>query len=326
MLLAEELNNLTEKLIANASLKELAFFKYLANDPLPYPNDTDVSEQEQVFFAAFCLDPPDKREIAEKLSGTKPIRGIHYSNNLIELAAFATFDLSKEIEHLKNYATEHSTRDYFILNKLFPNVLSYPPKPDNALDNLASGLLANGISPESKPTIVEAIQGAEDLLDVYVIIESYLHLLDLQPATQYRKDLSVLAGELAKVIKRVDTTLHIALTIGIGYLLFLLYKWLIPLIYHSWDTAQRIMAIIEFVLVGINLLILFFIGIQPEKLKFLKVLERAIGTIVLQVIGINRKEVQKRIEEYVNQPDGITSTQGENKLAASNANKRIKKS
>jgi len=321
MLLAEELDNLTAKFRAKASLKELAFFNYLTDDPLPYPIDEELSEQEQVFFAAFCLDPPDKRELAEKLSGTKPIRGIHYSNNLIELVAFATLDISREIEHLKNYAADHSTRDYLILDKLFPNVLSYPPDPDSALDNLASALLDKSISPESKLIVVQAMRDAEDLLDVYVIRESYFHLLDLQPATQYRNDLSVLTRQLARAIKRVDVTLHILFTIGIAYLLFRLYKWVIPLIYNSWDKAEPIMAIVEVVLLGINFLILFFVGTQPEKLKFVKAFERGIGTIVLRVIGINRKEVQQRIEEYVSPPIGTIPDQEEYKLAASNTNK-----
>jgi hypothetical protein len=323
MLLAEELDNLTDKFKANASLKELAFFKYLASDPLPYPDDTDLSDQEQVFLAAFCSESPVKRELVEKLSGTQPIRGIHYSNNLIELAAFATFDLDKEIDHLKSYAANHSIRDYFILDKLFPNVLSYPPQPNNAVDQLAFDLLAKSISPESKLNIVEAINSAEDLLDVYVISEAYFYLLDFQPATQYRKDLSVLLGELTKVIKRVDMVLHIALTIGIGYLLFRLYVWLIPLIYHYWDKAEPVMAIIDLVLGGVGFLLLFFIGTQPDRLKLLKSLERGIGTVVLRIAGINRNRVEQKIEEYVSQPASMI-TEREHKLLANESTKHVK--
>lgn len=325
MLLAEELDNLTDKFKAKASLKELAFFKFLAGDPLPYPGDAELSDQEQVFFAAFCSGPPAKRELAEKLSGTKPIRGIHYSNNLIELAAFATFDLDKETDHLKNYAANHSIRDFFILNKLFPNVLSYPPQPNNAVDHLAFDLHAGNISSERKPTIAKAMNSAEDLLDVYVIREAYFYLLDFQPATQYRKDLSVLSGELARVIRRVDATLHIALTVGIGYLLYRLYIWLIPLIYHSWDKAEPIMAIIEIVLGGVGFLLLFLIGIQPDKLKLLKSLERGIGTVVLRMVGINRNRVEQKLEEYVSQPVNML-TAGEHKLLESKSNKHMRES
>ncbi len=302
MLLAEELKSLTQKLKAKASPKELAFFQFLVNTPPPYPNDKTLSEQEQVVFAAFCSGSPDKGELADKLRGTKPIRGIHYSNNLIELAAFAKFDLDKEIENLKSYAPNHSTRDYFVLKKLFPDVPIYPPEPNDAVDKVAFKLLTNALSFGDKATLSEAIQASEDLLDVYVINESYLHLLDLQPTTQYRRDLSVLTSQLARVIKRVDAATRIILTIGIGYLLFRLYRWFIPIIYRSWNEAEPIAAIIDYVLRGIEFLVVVLVGFQPEKLSFIRTVVRGIGTIELRIIGINRSVVEKRIDEYQHEP------------------------
>jgi hypothetical protein len=298
MLLADELKTLTDKLKAKASQKELTFFLYLINDPLVYPLDENLSEQEQVLCAAFCSGAPAKSELAEKLRGTKPIRGIHYSNNLIELTAFAKYELKQEIEHIKAYAANHRTRDYFILNRIFPEVLSYPPKPANAVDKIASKILTGDLSNNDKSLLFEAVQRIEDLLDVYVVREGYLLLLDYQPATRYRIDLSILTSQLTKAIKRIDAATRVVLVLGIGYLLVRFYVWIIPIIYHSWNEAEPIFAIIESVLLGVEVLILFLIGAQPEKLRFIKAFTRSVGTIVLRLIGINRNEVEERIKEY----------------------------
>lgn len=318
MLLAEELKSLTQKLKGEASKKEIVFFQFLINNPLPYPNDKNLSEQEQVVFAAFCSASPDKRELADKLRGTKPIKGIHYSNNLIDLAAFAKFDRTKETDNLKTYASAHSTRDYFILNKLFPDVLSYPPEPINAVDEVASNLLTSGILSNKKQILIAAIQSAEDLLDVYVVRESYLHLLDIQPVAQYKRDLSVFITQLARLIKRVDIIVRVVLTIGTGYMLFCLYMWLMEIIDRLGKKAEPIFTMIPFVIGGIEILILILVGAQPKKLGFIKAIVRAIGTIVLRIIGINRKEIEKRINDYQHESVDLLIVADKNDLPTKN--------
>jgi hypothetical protein len=299
MLLAEELLALTEKLEATASLKELTFYRHLIGTPLDYPRDNDLSEQEQVVFAAFCKRGPQNHLLAEKIRGTKPIKGMHYSTNLIELAAFARFSLAKETENLKNYATAHSTKEFFVLSKLFPDVLEYPPSAFKEIDRIALKLINGGLHPEDTPAIASAIQAAEDLLDVYVLKSAYQHLLVLQPATQYRRDATELAKQLSRVIRRVDVTVRILVTVATAYGLFRLYQWLVPLIVSRWNEIEPITFVIQLIFGSLALLVVAVIGTQPDKLKFLNLTFKFLGTIILKLIGISRSDAEKRFGEYL---------------------------
>lgn len=297
MLLEAELGELTETLKAKASQKELFFFHYLIDKPLPYPDDTNISDQALVCFAAFSIESPDMRFIAEKLRGTKPIMGMHYSNNLIELAAFAHFDFEKEVEHLKSFASSHSTRDFFILKQLFPSIDAHKPEPKSPIDQLASNLAVSDFQSNSKELILEAMQSAEDLLDLYVIRKSVVILLDYHPATQNKKEITFLTNQLAKTIKIVDRIVHVVLTFIVAVLLILIYVKLIPIILNKWEQAEPIWSIINSIIVTANTLLAFVIGAQPEKLKFWNRFERLIGTAMLRLIGIRRKEIERTINK-----------------------------
>ena len=160
--------------------------------------------------------------------------------------------------------------------------------------------LINGdLSSDDKHTIAAAIQASEDLLDVYILAAAYSYLLDLQPATQYRADAVVLSGQLASLIKRVDMFVRMGITAATGYGLFRLYRWLIPIIRERWNEVEPIAFVIQVVLWGLALLIVILIGAQPNKLKFINGMLKFFGTIILRLIGINRREAEKRISQYL---------------------------
>lgn len=304
MLLADELRSLKEKLDSAASLKERAFFRFLIDDPLDYPSNGDLSEQEEVVFAAFCARGPKKKLLVEKLRGTKPIKGMHYSTNLIELAAFARFDLDKEIENLKNYAKDHSVKEFFVLKKLFPSVLDYPPAALKVIDHIALKLIDGRLSSNDKPAIASAIQDSEDLLDVFILHTAYEHLLDLQPATQYRRDARDLSRQLVVLIRRVDIAVRIVIAAITGFALYRLYRWIVPIIREEWNEVEPIAFIIQIVFWGVAILVLIVLKTQPDKLKFIKHTITFLVTVILRLMGINRREVENRMAGYVNKNDG----------------------
>lgn len=298
MLLVEELRALTDKLDALASPKEKVFFQFLIGKPLVYPTDPSLSEKEQVVFGAFCSESPKLRDLTEKLRGTGPIKGMHYSNNLIELAAFGRFAFEEEIENLRKYSGEHSTKEFFILKSLFPDALSYPPAPITAIDRIASKLLESTLSAADKPTIVDALYTSEDLLDVYILKRAYFNLLDQQPATRYRRDVSFLREQTLGTIRTVDAIVRIAVAFVAAYLLYLVFRWLVPLMIQRWSEAEPILAALQFLPAALGLVLVILIGYAPNKLKLINAPVTFLGTLLLMLLGINRKETIERISEY----------------------------
>ena len=133
MILADEVAAIEEKLQLQASRKELALYQKLIGNPLPYPGDNKLTDIEQVCLSAFCTGAPNKADLVERFRRSKPIKGIHYANNLVELSAFAIYDRDSEVDHLKSFCSTSSTRDHLILNQLFPDVCTSRPSTTRAV-------------------------------------------------------------------------------------------------------------------------------------------------------------------------------------------------
>jgi hypothetical protein len=116
MILADEIAAIEEKLKQQASRKELALYQELIGQPLPYPVDDELSDIEEVCLSAFCIGVPNKTDLVERFRRSKAIKGIHYTKNLVELAAFVIYDRDSEADHLRSFCSRSSARDQLILN------------------------------------------------------------------------------------------------------------------------------------------------------------------------------------------------------------------
>ena len=169
MILADEVAAIEEKLKQQASRKELALYQRLIGNPLPYPGDDKLMDIEQVCLSAFCIGAPNKTDLVERFRRSKPIKGIHYTNNLVELAAFAIFDRDSEADHLKLFCSSSSARDHLILNQLFPGVCTSRPSTTRAIDTIALWLENGSFPCDWKPVVLDAMQNVNELLDLYVL-------------------------------------------------------------------------------------------------------------------------------------------------------------
>lgn len=203
MILADEVAAIEEKLQQQASRKELALYQRLIGNPQPYPEDNKLTDIEQVCLSAFCTGAPNKTDLVECLRRSKPIKGMHYANNLVELAAFAIYDRDSEADHLKSFCSTSSTRDHLILNQLFPDVCTSRPPPTRAVDIIATWLDDSSFPDDWKSVFVNAMQNVNDILDLYVIRQGYIHLWECHPSTEQRRDLQYLGGQLDRAISRI---------------------------------------------------------------------------------------------------------------------------
>ena len=151
-------------------------------------------------MSAFCISAPNKTDLVERFRRSKPIKGMHYANNLVELAAFAIYDRDSEADHLKSFCSTSSTRDYLILNHLFPGVCPSRPSATRAVDIIATWLDNGSFPHDWKSVFLDAIQNANDLLDLYVIRQGYTHLWECHPSTEQRRDLQYLSSQLDRAI------------------------------------------------------------------------------------------------------------------------------
>lgn len=298
MFVAEELKKLTEKLFANASEKEKVFYNYLVKTSTNYPTDTALSEIEQVCFAAFCSNTPDRRSLAEKLSRSKPIKGLHYTNNLIELAAVARFGFDSETDKLNSYCRSNSTRDFFILKKLFPKISTFRPDPRNAIDRLAVYLMDDNLPEEWKPIYLEALGNTSDLLDAFVVWEAYLYIMDRHPATKQNNSLVTITASVQQSINYVDRLVKNIFTIFLLLVLNFSSFGLIYFILGYWDKAEPTLAAIGVIITNFFFLYQFFKGKELDHFMVINKAKISISNNLLKKLGINRAEVDLIIAKH----------------------------
>ena len=306
MLLINELKKLRHSFLNNSSLslKEKAFYQFLMDEPLSYPAGNNLTEIEQICLAVFSGDFLSKEELIATQRKRQPIHGMHYRKNLIELSAMALDNVESERKNLKSYCESHSTRDFYILNCLFPDILSNPLQPQGSVDEIAMHLY-KGESPQGgwEPLLLKALYETLDLIDLYVIEQCYKLAMDDNPIVRRTKDIIYVRDALAQIAAKTERRVTLAIRIVSVLFMVAISCWLVPLIIKEWDEAEPIMAVIQFLsyLIGISFII--FVGFIPDRIKFFNFLRENIINWVFRRKGFNRLELKETLNRLADQDE-----------------------
>ncbi len=307
MLLINELKRLRHHLLNNSSLslKENAFYQFLVDKPLNYPTENNLAEIEQICLAVFSGDLLSKKELITTQRKKQPIHGMHYSKNLIELSAMAIDSVELERKNLKSYCENHSTRDFYILNHLFPDISFNPPQPQGAVDQIAQHLYKEESPQEGwKPLLLRAFyetSETSDLIDFYIIEQGYLQAMDDNPIVHRTNDIIYVRDALVHVAAKTERRVKLAMGIVSVLLLVPIACWLLPLIIRNWDEAEPIIAVTELLGSLIGILIIAFVGFIPDQIKVFNLLREKVIDWVFRRKGFNRLDLKETLDRLTNQ-------------------------
>lgn len=298
MLICDELQKLKQKLLDRSSLKERAFYHFLAGEPLTQPPENDLTEIEQICLSAFCTEIPVRNNLTnliESQGRKQPISGMHYTENLIELCAMARSNLEREKENLNSYCEKHSTRDFYILNTLFENVCSNPPRSQGAIDEIALSLYEGRFPKQGwRPLLLKASQEASDLMDIYVIEQGYLQAMDDSPIVHQVADILYVKNALDCYVAKAEGCVKRILAAVSIILLVPVFIWLVPFIVNNWNEAEPIIFVIQISIILGSLLVVLA-GFAPDKIKFINSRRERVIDWVFRRKGFNRSELKKRL-------------------------------
>ena len=296
MFIGQEIKELETLLLAKASLKEKSFYYYLADKPLPYPPGTDLTEIQKVCLSLFCTNGPQMASEIQKLRKSKPIKGMHYANNLIELFAFALDDEEAEKAHINEYCKDHSTRDFFVINSSFSSSCLHPPEAKNEIDQIAL-YLNDGSMPENwKPLFMGALKQAVDLIDLFVLNKAYIMVLDDHPIAHKSTEVDILCGQfnnlLLKMENRIRKQIALAVTIPVLFVLVAVAYWAIK----YWNQAEPIVFVAQGFFAVFLIFVFLFTNVMPNKIDFINQLRERIIDWRLGRLGIDRHEMKTHIK------------------------------
>ncbi len=295
MFIRGELNALEENLLDQASLKEKAFYLFLTDKPISYPLDEDLSEIQQICLSQFCLESPSKKSEIERIRKAKPIMGMHYANNLIELFAISLSDPKAEKGNLKTYCNNHSTRDFFVLSTKFRGYCTTPPEPKNATDKIAMHLF-EGSSPENWTELFgSALQEASDLIDTFVLGKAYLVIMNEHPMSQKLEDLTFANENIEKLLTLVENKIQRRVAYSVSIPAIVVAVWTAYWAITNWDKAEPIAYVVQAFFFLLALIVFFFTGMMPDKLEFFKKYKNRIVDSYFRKMGIDLKELKRRI-------------------------------
>lgn len=307
MLIIDEVKKLRQILLNRSSLKEQAFYQFLVGEPLNCPTENDLTEIEQICLSVFGGDLFSKKELIVAQRNTQPIGGMHYTKNLIELCAMGRENPELERENLKTYSENHSTRDFYILHVLFPDIESNRPIAQGAIDEIALHLYTKNFPKEWKALLFAGLQEISDLIDLYVIEQWYKQAMDDSPIVHQKNDIIYVRDTLIQVVKKIEHWVKFAMGVVSG-LLLLSSCWLVPWIIKNWDKVEPIIAVTGLLFSLIGILITVSVGFIPEgfipdRIKFLNLLREKFIDWVFQRKGFNRSELKETLARLANQSE-----------------------
>ena len=304
MLLINELKKLRHDLLNNSSLslKERAFYQFLVGAPLNYPTGNDLAEIEQICLSVFSGDLLSKKELITAQRKKHPIHGMHYTTNLIDLSAMAIDNVELEQQNLKSYCKKCSTRDFYILNNLFPDISSSVPQPERVIDQIALHLHESNFPQKGwKPLLLNALYETSDLIDFYLVEQGYQLAIDDNPIIHRTDDIIYVRDTLVQVVAKTERRVKFIIKLASGFFLILIFGELIRLIVVNWDRAEPILTVVEVLLRLLAGLFFILTGFVPDKIEFFNSLTEKIINWVFKRKGLNRLELKETLDQLANQ-------------------------
>lgn len=298
-MIIEEINRIRRKLNNVSSPKELAFYQILDNQSLE-----KSSYLEEIYTIMLMTNDPITKELINKHRETQPIVGFHYSTTLIELVAMAMDDFNQERDNLETYCQNHSTRDFFILKTLFPDITSYPPEPQGSIDQIAKHLYEDSYPPEDwRPLILKALCETSDLVDLYIIEIGIQKAMDDNPILHRINDIIYVRDACNRFVQLSGFFVKIIMVIIVVLITVYGLKWLTPIIINNWDQLEPWIFIVQLIIFVINLSILFIGFILPKKNKVLRWPREKLLNIVFIIIGFSRSALKESLSHLENEDD-----------------------
>ena len=283
------LKQIEAELLNKASDRELALYRFLEGK-----THTFIAHENDKEGALCSLSFGNHEGVIElqKLRNTKPIKGMHYSNNMTVLVAAANIDLENELENLEKYIGSHSYRDLFIINTALKSNFSTSIENVESIDQLAQKLLAKTDFSESD--IAASLTNIHDLYDLFVVKSAIARVsliiegnLDIPRYEQLLKLTS-------RISHRISSLSYLVLSLVI---IVVTYYTLPPIIFYimnNWDKLEPIAW-----LLGISVAVLAALGlVLSEKIKLLFIgLKRLTLKVGYWCFGVCNREFISLLDE-----------------------------
>lgn len=247
MTLFDEIFKKESDILDRSSVREKLFYYFLTDKKLNSSINIPEGEIDKVCYAAFADSRIDVSKELQRSLNAAPVKGLHFSNNLLSLTAFSIISEEARKKFLNSYFTDCSLAHQFILTKVFPELsLSTSPKLATDFDKLILEVFVNKEYTNGELLLISGLEKVNDLLELYILRASYFEIIKVHPNTETSNNLKELAFSFQMIIdaskRRIDsyvnvTILIVAFSLIFGIPYFISKKW------AAWDLEPYITGI-----------------------------------------------------------------------------------
>lgn len=273
MFILDEISKKETILFEQSSSKEILFYTYLTKKDYGKNELSHNGEVEKVCLSAFGMVNLDvAREISQGLK-TKPVKGFHFSTNIISLIAYSLKSDEIKDKYLTSFFNNSSLTNQFIITQIFDNYsLSQSKEKETVFDQLINEIAINKDFTKSESIILQAFQQVTDLIELFVVRFAYEQIILQHPNTNIEIKYNELSENFNQLI--LSTKLKInrnvnLIVIGFGVILIPAIPYLIKLKWDDWELEPYITGItFSFPIASIIFVILF--NSNPSWSNFIK--------------------------------------------------------
>ena len=291
MSLINEINIKKEFINAKSSLIEKLFYSFLTKKDIRTNTlPLKASNFEKIAYHSFNNTSFDINAILKKEQKVDSKFAFHYSKNLIELSAMSLADFDFEKSNIINFLKTASLKEAVVISEIFAN-FSYPDNgnTETNIDELVYSIFVKKDLSNSPESIIEAIQSADDLIDIFIIEKCYENYVSIHPVTDTKKKLSFLISSIDKYNTLNETRIKRVLFGKIVFLLTVVSSVLGYVVPKYWDKYSLepiitvVLVISSWIVIVISLYFLLFHKLDGKKSILTKYIDKKIRKLNLKL-------------------------------------------
>lgn len=230
--LSDEIYKKEALLLEEASAKEKYCYAFLKNKPCSFSDlPESMGEIDKICAAAFCNGEfSTVIPIIEAHRQMKKRNGLHFTDNLIQICAFAKCCQSIAENELKIFFDKHGILEQWIIVRLFPNFQVTHSQPKNEIESLIYQLFVQNQQNGVLERIVNLLGQISELIELFVIQKAFMKLCELHPNAlldaKYQQVANINKNLIAKLEKIINFFIAIVFFIFMAVvIIFFVKKW-----------------------------------------------------------------------------------------------------
>lgn len=273
MFILDEISKKEAVLFEQSSSKEILFYSYLTKRNNNKNELNHNGEVEKVCLSAFCNTTLDvTKEISQGVKA-KPVKGFHFSTNIISLIAYSLKSNEIKDKYLTSFFNNTSLTNQFIISQVFNDyTISQSKEKETIFDQLINEITINKDFTKSESIMLQAFQQVTDLIELFVVRFAYEQIILQHPNTNIEIKYNELSENFNQLIsstkRKINRNVNLIVII-FGVVLIPAIPYFIKLKWDDWELEPYITGItISFSLASLIFVILF--NSNPSWSNFIK--------------------------------------------------------